>query len=113
MVEDDFFFRTVEGRRLEALRHNPASCVAVSHSTNDGGWQSVVFWGDAEVVEDAPVEAAVIAALLRKYDSEAAFAFSTAEIIPRQRSVVRIRPVRLSGRSSGEGLTTRIRPGRL
>lgn len=98
MVGYDVFSPT---RRVDVLRHNPVSCVSVSRSAADGGWETVVFWGDAEMVEDTWLEGDVVSAPLPKSTSELTFGFSTLASLPKERPVIHIPPVRSSGRASG------------
>jgi nitroimidazol reductase NimA-like FMN-containing flavoprotein (pyridoxamine 5'-phosphate oxidase superfamily) len=111
--DGDFVFRTVAGRRVEALRRRPRVCVEISRSLPGAGWESVVFWGDARFVDDPDTEASIVAALLAKYHSESALGFSSPAIFPEERFLVAITPERLSGRTSGSGFSTETRPGRL
>lgn len=112
MLDGVFYFRTAPGRRDTVLRAAPRMCVEVSESDGDA-WQSVVFWGDAEFVEDTNERADVVAALLHKYHSESALGFSTPTPVPEERSVVKVVPEQLTGRGSGGGLGRKTRPGRL
>ena len=111
--DGDFLFRTAAGRRVDALRHNPRVCVEISRGKPDGGWESVVFWGDARFVDDPSTEANIVGALLAKYHSESVLGFSSPSIFPEERYLIAITPERLSGRASGGGLSTETRPGRL
>lgn len=113
MIDGTMYFRTVPGRRTRALRENPHVCVEVSRGTGDDGWESVLFWGDAEFVADESREAEVVAALLRKYHAESALGTGQPRILPKETPVISIAPDRMEGRASGGGLSTPTRPGRL
>jgi nitroimidazol reductase NimA-like FMN-containing flavoprotein (pyridoxamine 5'-phosphate oxidase superfamily) len=112
MRGEDFVFRTITGRRIEALRANPRVCVEV---TIDGpeGWRSVLFWGTARFLDDARLESEIIGDLLAKYHSNSLFGASTPTGYAQERVVVAVTPERLGGRASGTGLHSQSRPGRL
>lgn len=109
----EFFFRTGQGRRLEALRRDPRVCVEVSRRREDAGWESVLLRGRARIVEDLRLEAEAIAALLTKYHTESALGFSAPAVHPEERPVVAITPEQVTGRASGHGLSAATRPGLL
>ena len=105
--DGDLVFRTVAGRRVEALRRSPRVCVEISRDTPGEGWESVVLWGTARFVDDPSTEAAVVAALLAKYHSESALGFSSPSVFPEERFVVAVTPEDVSGRTSGRSTSTR------
>ncbi len=115
-VDGSVWFRTAEGRRLEALRSSPRTCVEVTryhHYT--GMWESVVGWGDA-VVQDDPSQQLRLADLLeRKYRDP----LEALEGIPIDRTdhediaAVEIRLDEVSGRAAMRTGGRRTRPGRL
>jgi nitroimidazol reductase NimA-like FMN-containing flavoprotein (pyridoxamine 5'-phosphate oxidase superfamily) len=113
MLGGDFVFRTGTGRRLTGLRSDPRVCVEVSRPREDTGWESVLLWGRARLVDDPRLEAEAVAALLAKYHSESALGFSAPAIYPEERPVMAISPERVTGRASGAGLSAATRPGRL
>ena len=112
MLDGVFYFRTAPGRRDSALRASPRMCIEVSESDADG-WRSVVFWGNAEFVDDTNVRADVVAGLLHKYHSESALGFSSPGPLAEERTVVAVTPENLTGKASGGGLGGATRPGRL
>ncbi|MCU0282008.1 MAG: pyridoxamine 5'-phosphate oxidase family protein [Acidimicrobiia bacterium] len=109
----DLVFRTGAGRRLAALRSDPRVCVEVSRPREDAGWESVLVWGRARLVDDPRLEAEAVAALLAKYHTESALGFSAPAVYPEERPVVAITPEKITGRASGGGLSAATRPGRL
>lgn len=108
----DICFRTGRGRRTEALAVDPRVCVAVSRSADDGGWDSVILWGEARAVEDPDRESEIIADLLRKY-GESGFEIAVNQHLPVDKPVYAVTPDRMSGRTSGGGLSPSTHPGRL
>jgi len=112
LADGEFLFRTVPGRRTRAMQANSRVCVEVTHLKEDGGWESVLFWGEARLVEDPNRQADVVAALLAKYHTESALGFPPS-VFPQERYVFSIAPQDLTGRASGTGLSSTTRPGRL
>jgi nitroimidazol reductase NimA-like FMN-containing flavoprotein (pyridoxamine 5'-phosphate oxidase superfamily) len=108
-------FRTVEGRRVSALRENPRVCIEVTEYDRDtGSWSSVVAFGDAEIVDDDIVAGAFIAQLLRKYSQTFERLFGVPDRPnPQAAYVVRVPLEDVDGRCSGRFLGTTTRPGRL
>lgn len=115
VLGDELFFRTLPGRRLDALRANPRLCVEASRADDDGNWESVVAWGDAYEVPDPHREADVVEALLAKYhdSTDSLLSFGQARPFDPKPLVVGVPLDTISGRTSGRGLTPRTRPGRL
>ena len=113
MVDGDLATRTGPGRRIDAMRTAPRVCVEVSRTRDDGGWESVVFWGAARFVEDPNIQADVVARLLAKYHSESAFSLSSNSVGPSQRHVIVVTPDKITGRASGSGFSATLKPGRL
>jgi nitroimidazol reductase NimA-like FMN-containing flavoprotein (pyridoxamine 5'-phosphate oxidase superfamily) len=113
MIDGVFYFRTGEGRRIEALRQDPEVCVEVTILREGNAWDSVVFWGTARFVDDVEQRSEIVQAILHKYHEESAFASSTPSHIAQMPPIVAIEPERITGRSSGGGLSGKTRPGRL
>lgn len=112
MLGDDFVFRTLPGRRIDSLEVDPRVCVEVTLLFDDDGeWQSVVFWGDARTVNDPAAKSAVVTAFLRKYQTPPLGGAGPPSLAGYR--TVAITPEHMTGRASGEGLTPRLRPGRL
>ena len=112
---DELVFRTVPGRRLDAISVNPRVCIEASTTDEVGNWKSVLVFGDAYFVADADREAEAVAALLEKYSDAAESLLSMAPARPfdPQPVLVAVPLADISGRSSGTGLNPRTRPGRL
>jgi nitroimidazol reductase NimA-like FMN-containing flavoprotein (pyridoxamine 5'-phosphate oxidase superfamily) len=110
LVDGAVCFRTGEGRRSEALDEDPRVCIVADIATEDGGWKSVIVWGEAEPIH-GDREADVIAALLRKY-GESGFEVAPMQHLPVNRPTYAVTPTRMSGRSSGSLLGPEARPGR-
>jgi nitroimidazol reductase NimA-like FMN-containing flavoprotein (pyridoxamine 5'-phosphate oxidase superfamily) len=112
MIDGVCYLRTAPGRRVTALRAEPRVCVEVSRPTAGDGWESVIFWGEAQLVDDAETKADVIAALIRKYRAPA-LAASITTVLPAEHPVIAVTPERLTGRASGGGFEANTNPGRL
>ncbi len=108
-------FRTMEGRRIQALVANPRVCVEImEHDAETGDWRSVIAFGTAEIVEDDIAAGAFIAQLLHKYDQTFEGLFGLPDRAGLSVAyVVRIVLDEVSGRTSGRFLGTKTRPGRL
>ena len=115
-VVDDgtLYFRTLEGRRLSAITAKPRVCIETSEVAA-GSWSSVCAWGDAEVIDDANLEADIVTLLLNKYaeSSESVLSFAKSPELGRPAKVVAVPLDTVSGRRSGPELGTQIRPGSL
>lgn len=115
-VDGSVWFRTAEGRRLNALRSSPRTCVEVTrYHRYTGMWESVIGWGDA-VVHDDPRQQLWVADLLEtKYRDP----LEALEGIPIERiehediAAVEIPLDEVSGRSALRPGGRRTRPGRL
>jgi nitroimidazol reductase NimA-like FMN-containing flavoprotein (pyridoxamine 5'-phosphate oxidase superfamily) len=115
VIGEDVLFRSMEGRRARALRSHPRICIEASRSQPDGGWESVIAWGDAEQVDDPHRKADVVAALLAKYHDayDGLLSPGSGRPFDPEPYVFAVRIDNISGRSSGRGFTPRTRPGRL
>jgi len=109
---DGIVFRTVARRRIEAIKANPRVCVEVT-CNDESGRESVILWGEARFLDETSVRADVIAALLSKYQSESVLGLSPPAGYLQEKLVVAIRPDEITGKSSGSGLHTETRPGRI
>lgn len=110
-------FRTMPGRKLDALRDNPAVCIEVSLYEDDSGdWASVIVTGEAEIVEDDFTKTEAIALLLRKYEKVMGSPLSRGggiQAIAGLPHVIAVPIANISGMASGRGWSRRTRPGRL
>ncbi len=115
VLGDELYFRTVPGRRLDAIKQDPRVCVEASHVDEAGNWESVLVFGAARLVDDPNREADVIAALLAKYHgaSQGLFSLGGGRPFDPQPVAVAVPLTEVTGRSSGGGLSPRTRPGRL
>lgn len=99
-------FRTMDGRRLEAIKHNPAVSVEIT-DTGPGvaDWTSVIIAGEASIL-DAANATTFVSRLVAKY--RAAYGGSPPDWLTDDGAhVVVVTPTAISGRAS-DG----TRPGR-
>lgn len=113
---ENVYFRTVAGRKLDAIRANPGICIEVStYDEETGDWASVIVMGAAEEVQDEETKTSVVSKLFEKYDKVIGSPLDRSGIRPLEGHphvvVVEIRQV--SGMSSGRGWAPRTKPGRL
>lgn len=115
VIGDEVLFRTLPGRRLDALRVNPRVCLEASRSDEDGNWESVIAWGAARELDDPNREADVVSALLSKYhdSSDGLLSFGSSRPFDPSPLVIAVLIDEISGRTSGRGFSPRTRPGRL
>ena len=112
---DGLFIRSGPGRRISALRTEPAVCLSVvAFSPETGEWESVLINGDIEFVEDPNEQAEVVALLLNKYRAyEPAMGVALPEFPGEEAVTLRLGLDQMTGRNSGGSLAPRTRPGRL
>jgi len=103
------YVQSVEGRKIEMMRANPAVCFEVDEYRPNGSWRSVIVDGSYEELEGTAAEAA-LALLVQR--------FARRETGPRARTgrrpvAFRIRAERISGRRvvRGPARTTVTRLG--
>lgn len=116
LSEDRILFRTMAGRKLDAIRENPSVCIEASLFDGEtGDWSSVIISGEAKEVEEDAVKQATIAALLHKYEKVMGSLLSSGGIQPLggMPHFIEVSIDEVSGMSSGVGLSARTRPGRL
>jgi len=114
MVDDAICIRTMDGRRVEALRENPRVCLTVSHYDEPtGDWESVILWGDAEFVDDPRTAQQIIAAFFDKYRDVLGSPLNPAQQLAKEGVEIRIPVDIAAGRTSGSFFSVRSRPGRL
>ncbi|HSF84492.1 MAG TPA: pyridoxamine 5'-phosphate oxidase family protein [Acidimicrobiia bacterium] len=103
-------FRTMEGRRIDAIRRHPRVSLSVSRiGTGAADWSSVLIVGDATIVEDRSVSSRYVALIMAKY--RAAYGVMDAMpdwILDPRALVVLVDPTEISGRAAGD-----TRPGRV
>lgn len=109
-VEDVVVFRTMAGRRLDAIRQHPrVSMVVTETGPGAADWRSVLVVGDATVLDDRSLSSKYVALIVAKYRA----AYGVVDHMPEwmldpQAFVVRIDPIEISGRGAGD-----TRPGRI
>lgn len=114
VVGDALCLRTGAGRRVDAIRQNPRVCVeAAEFDTSTGYWESVIVWGEAQVVENDSEAEEIVMALLRKYRQAIDSPLNPGSPFPEAGILLRIHIEQMSGRSSGSFFSSRTRPGRL
>lgn len=100
-------FRTRDGRRLEAIRNNPAVSIDITE-TGPGvaDWTSVIVTGTAEVIDGTPAAATMMTRLIAKY--RATYGASPPDwLLDDASHLVAVTPTKITGRAS-----TGTRPGR-
>lgn len=113
-IGESIRFRTVSGRRLDAMAAGSRVCIEASQANPaTGAWVSIIAWGTMRPVVTDADEQETIQALLRKYHTQREDPFRLPAPSPLQPRVVIIDVDRISGRSSGLGLRPALRPGRL
>lgn len=106
--------RTGPGRRLDAIRSHPRVCLEVSKfDAATGQWESVIAWGEAEIVEDDRLAQAIIIDLIDKYRPAIGNPLSPPGAMPEPEVILRIPLDEVTGRTSGSLFSVRRRPGRL
>lgn len=97
----DVYLASGRGRKLEALRANPAVCLTVAEVRGRGeAWSSVVVIGEAEPVHGLRARIHAIATIRRQQARVAALPPGAASRFLRA-SLFRIRPRELTGRRQG------------
>lgn len=110
------FFRTMAGRKLDALRANPSVCIEASrYDEETGDWASVIVRGVAVETEEESVKTDVISRLFRKYDKVIGSPLAGGGMRPLEGlpHVLVVEMGEVSGMVSGRGWGRRTRPGRL
>jgi uncharacterized protein len=115
IIEGEICFRTGLGRRVEAIRANPAVSFEVMRTTADGGWECVIASGEARERNDNLFAQKVVSSLLSKYREELGSPFSRGKRGPiaEPATFVAISIQEMTGRTSGTWMTIPSRPGRL
>jgi nitroimidazol reductase NimA-like FMN-containing flavoprotein (pyridoxamine 5'-phosphate oxidase superfamily) len=113
---DRILFRTMPGRKLEAIKSAPTVSIEVSHLDEaTGDWVSVIVRGTAVESEDEADRARVIELLMDKYRDVIGSPLSTGgmHLLGGAPNVVVVSIDEVTGMSSGRGWEHRTRPGRL
>lgn len=110
------YFRTMAGRKLEALRENPNVCIEASRYDDEtGDWVSVIITGKATETDDDDVKTSVISKLMRKYEKVLGSPLERGGMQPLAGlpHVIVVDVEEISGMSAGRGWSQKTRPGRL
>jgi nitroimidazol reductase NimA-like FMN-containing flavoprotein (pyridoxamine 5'-phosphate oxidase superfamily) len=113
---DRLLFRTEAGKKLDALRSNPAVCVEVSvFDDQTGDWASVIVTGVASEVTDDHSKQVAVDGLFRRYSRVMGDPLRSGGLqpLPGFPHVIEVSIDDISGMSSGRGFSARTRPGRL
>jgi hypothetical protein len=115
VLDNEICFRTGTGRRVEAIRVNPAVSFEVMRTTADGGWECVVVDGRAREVENDIFAQNVVSALLSKYREELGSPLSRGKRTPISEPAIHVAVSidEMTGRTSGTWISIPSRPGRL
>ena len=115
VIENEICFRTGLGRRVDAIKTNPAVSFEVMRTTADGGWECVIVSGEARERNDNLFAQQVVSSLLSKYREELGSPFSRGKRSPiaEVATFIAISIEEISGRTSGTWISIPSRPGRL
>lgn len=118
VVDEGFmYFRTMPGKKLDALADNPKVCVEASlYDDQTGDWESVIIRGEAEIVEDQEIREKTVSALYTKYDQVMGSPLGRPGRPQLDAGLVRVVRVtfdQVTGMTSGKGFAARTKPGRL
>lgn len=115
VIENEICFRTGLGRRVDAIRANPAVSFETMRTRADGGWECVIVSGEARDRDDNVLAQRVVSALLSKYREELGSPFSRGKRSPiaEPATFIAISIEEITGRTSGTWITIPTRPGRL
>lgn len=115
VIDNEICFRTGLGRRVEAIKANPAVSFEVMRTTADGGWECVIASGEAHERSDNLFAQKVVSSLLSKYREELGSPFSRGKRSPiaEPATFIAISIEEITGRTSGTWISIPSRPGRL
>lgn len=111
-------FRTMAGRKLDAIRANPAVSIEASrYDEETGAWVSVIVEGKAHLADDDESRQETIALLFAKYENVigSPLAGGGGGLLPlgAHAHVIEVPIDRIAGMSSGRGIHVRTKPGRM
>ena len=114
---DRILFRTMAGRKLDAVKANPSVCIEVSnYDVDTGDWVSVIVEGKARLVEEDETRQATVALIFDKYDKVMGSPLSGGGgLMPLggYPQVIEVPIEDVVGMSSGRGMRARTKPGRM
>jgi hypothetical protein len=115
VIDNEICFRTGLGRRVDAIKANPAVSFEVMRTTADGGWECVIASGEAHERNDNLFAQSVVSSLLSKYREELGSPFSRGKRSPiaEPATFIAISIEETTGRTSGTWISIPTRPGRL
>jgi nitroimidazol reductase NimA-like FMN-containing flavoprotein (pyridoxamine 5'-phosphate oxidase superfamily) len=95
---DTIYSHSLPGRKLQALRANPRTCLQVDDIQDDFNWRSVIAYGDFEELPLPGDREAVLAKLLNRFPSLTPVESAIVEDAAAPASIVfRIRVDRITG----------------
>ncbi|HEU4894645.1 MAG TPA: pyridoxamine 5'-phosphate oxidase family protein [Acidimicrobiia bacterium] len=114
---DRILFRTMAGRKLDAIRANPTVCIEVSrYHEETGDWESVIVEGEARLVEEDETRRTTVALIFDKYEQVMGSPLSGGGgLMPLggYPQVIEVPIDDIVGMSSGRGMSARTKPGRM
>lgn len=117
VADDRVRFRTMAGRKLDAIRTNPAVSIEVSrYDEETGAWVSVIVEGNARLVDDDEGRQETIALLFAKYEKVIGSPLSGGGgLLPLggHPYVIEVLIDRIAGMTSSRGMSVRTKPGRM
>ncbi len=117
VADDRVRFRTMAGRKLDAIRTNPAVSIEVSrYDEETGAWVSVIVEGNARLVDDDESRQETIALLFAKYEKVIGSPLSGGGgLLPLggHPYVIEVLIDRIAGMTSSRGMSVRTKPGRM
>lgn len=107
-------FRSLTGKRLDAIAANPDVSIEITDYTEQtGAWKCVIADGKATVIEDPNLEADIIHALITRYAESFNSLLGDTGPGMGKAYVIKVDFDGITGRSSGTYLQPKTRPGRL
>ena len=114
---DCILFRTMAGRKLDAIRANPKVCIEVSrYHEETGDWESVIVEGEARLVEEDETRRKLVTLIFDKYEKVMGSPLSGGGGLMPLGGYPQVIEVALGdvvGMSSGRGMSARTKPGRM
>jgi len=112
--ENRIAFRSVTGKRLDAIAANPRVSIEITeHDPDTGSWRSVIAAGHAVVLENPDDAATVVDQLRTRYAAAFNNLLGEDPSSLNKAYIILVEFDSVTGRSSGAYLDWRTRPGRL